>query len=68
MASTVDQIETKALLKEALVELLQERREEFYSLFIEALEEIGLANAIQEGRRNTFVSEKYVASILAEKL
>lgn len=68
MASTIDQMETKQLLKEVLVELLQERREEFYALFVEALEELGLANAIQEGRRNEFVSEEYVASILAEKV
>lgn len=68
MASTVDQMETKALLKEALVELLQERREEFYDLFVEVLEEIGLANAIQEGRLNEFVNEEYVTSILAEKV
>ncbi len=68
MASTVDEIQTKALLKEALVELLQERRDEFYDLFVEALEEIALANAIREGQRNEFGGEEYITSILTEQV
>ena len=49
--------ETKALLKEVLLELLQERRSEFYQILSEAIEEIGLANAIREGRKDEFVLE-----------
>ncbi len=66
MVSAVDETQTKELFKQAVVELLQERRAEFYELFIEALEDVGLANAIREGRRNEFVSETYINAILTE--
>ena len=56
--------ETKALLKEVVLELLQERRSEFSQMVLEAIEEIGLANAIREGRRNEFIDEEEIRSIL----
>jgi hypothetical protein len=64
MEATVDEMQTKALLKQVVLELLQDRRSEFYDLVLEALEEIGLANAICEGRRDEFVSEDYITTIL----
>ena len=57
MELTVEERQTKELLREILLELLQEKRSEFYDLVLEAMEEIGLANAIREGRQNDFVSE-----------
>jgi hypothetical protein len=36
-------------------------------MVVEAIEEIGLANAIREGRRNEFVSEEQITAILAEQ-
>jgi hypothetical protein len=65
METTVDEMRTKALLKQVVLELLQERRSEFYELVVEALEEIGLANAIREGRCDEFVSEEQITVILA---
>ena len=56
--------ETKALLKEVLLELLQERRSEFSQMVLEAIEEIGLANAIREGRQDEFVDEEEIQSTL----
>ncbi len=67
MESTINDVRTKELLKEVVIELLQERRGEFYEVFIEALEEIGLANAIREGRRGEFVDEEQINAILAGK-
>ncbi len=57
MELTVEERQTKELLREILLELLQEKRSEFYDLVLEVMEEIGLANAIREGRQNDFVSE-----------
>lgn len=65
MGTTVDEVQAKALLKQVVLELLQEKRSEFYELVVEALEEIGLANAIREGRRDEFVSEEQITAILA---
>jgi len=67
MEATINEVQTKALLKQVILELLQERRSEFYELVLEAMEEIGLANAIHEGRRDEFVSEEHITAILTEE-
>jgi len=64
MELTLNETQAKALLKEIVIELVQEKRDWFFELIVEALEEVGLANAIREGRRNEFVSEEQVAAIL----
>jgi hypothetical protein len=55
---------TKELLTEILIEMLQEKREIFYDIILEAMEDIGLSKAIMEGRENDFVDEAKVLSIL----
>jgi hypothetical protein len=47
-------------LVEALADHIRTRREEFITLFAEAVEHIGMAAAIQEGRANDVVSEEEV--------
>jgi len=64
MELTINDDHTKALLTEVMVELIQTKREVFYEIILEALEEVGLANAIIEGRKNDFVSEEQIFSIL----
>jgi hypothetical protein len=58
---------TKELLTEILIEMLQEKREIFYDIILEAMEDIGLSKAIMEGRENDFVDEAEVLSILDDK-
>ena len=65
MELTIDEIQTKELLRQVVLELLQEKRSELYELILEAMEEIGLANAIREGRQDDFVSEEEIRAILA---
>ena len=55
---------TKELLTEVVVELLKTKRNVLYDIVLEALEEVGLANAITEGRKNEFVSEDEIFSII----
>ena len=64
MELTISETKAKELLKEVIIELAQERRDLFFEIILEAFEEIGLANAIREGRQNEFVSEESVAAIL----
>lgn len=64
MQLTLDDEKTKALLTEVLVELLQQRRDVFYDIILEALEEVGLANAILEGEETDFVDEADIQAIL----
>lgn len=64
MELTINETKAKELLKEVIIELAQERRDLFFEIILEAIEEIGLANAIREGRQNEFVSEESIAVIL----
>ena len=64
MELTIDETKAKELLKQIMVELVEEKRDLFYEIIVEALEEIGLANAIREGRRNEFVPETEIMAIL----
>ncbi|GBF79399.1 hypothetical protein AsFPU1_0794 [Aphanothece sacrum FPU1] len=64
MESLINEKKTKELLTEILIEMMQSKREVFYEIVLEALEEIGLGNAIVEGRKNEFVSEDEVLAIL----
>ncbi len=57
---TLDDPKTKELITEVLIEMMQEKREIFYELILEALEEVGLANAIYEGRQDDFVDEEVI--------
>jgi len=54
----------KDLIKQALLELFQERRDLFHDLFEELLEDVGLANAMREGEVSKTVSEQEVMKAL----
>jgi hypothetical protein len=64
MELTIDEVQAKRLIKEALVELVRERQDLFFELIVEAIEEIGLVEAIREGRQNEFVPEEEIQAIL----
>ena len=52
------------MLTEVLINLIRTRKELFAGIFQDALEEVSLANAIAEGRKNDFVSEETIFTIL----
>lgn len=58
---------TKELLTEVIIEMMKQKKEIFYEIILEALEEVGLANAIIEGRKDEFVSEDRISRILEDK-
>ncbi len=64
MSIALTEKKTKELLSEVLVEMIQEKREVFYEIVAEALEDVGLANAIKEGRQNNFVDEAEIELVL----
>lgn len=47
-------------MTEILVELLQQKREVFYDIVLEALEDVGLARAIEEGMAADGDDEEWV--------
>ncbi len=56
--------QTKNLSRQALIELIEERKSEFKEMITEAIEDMALANAIRAGRKNEFVSEKEIRAVL----
>ncbi len=66
MGTAIGDAKTKEIMKQAILELLQDRQSEFHRMIMDAMEEIGLANAIREGRQNDFVDEEEIMAILEE--
>ena len=52
MAVDITDSKLKQILKDALVETLQEQRELLHEVFAEVLEDFALAEAIREGRKS----------------
>jgi DNA-binding protein YbaB len=64
---TLNAEQLKTLLKVAIIEILQEQKEVFTDLIIEAMEDIALAKAIEEGESTEIVSREAIFNILNQK-
>ena len=64
---TLNAEQLKTLLKVAIVEILQEQKEVFTDLIIEAMEDIALAKAIEEGESTEIVSRETIFKILKQQ-
>jgi len=64
MSIFTDDTHIKDLFKQAMLELLTERREDFYDLFSEALEDMLMVSAIREGENSETVSKAEVLRAL----
>jgi len=64
MELLLNDIKAKELLTEIMIELMQSKREFFHDIVLEALEEVSLANAIIEGRKNDFIEEDKIFALL----
>ncbi len=65
-AESNDTTQLKELVKEVLLELLEERKDLFQELIVEAIEDIGLANAMEESETTDLVSREEVFQTLEE--
>ena len=61
---TLDENRIKDLFKQAMTELLEERRDLFYNLFAEVIEDTALVNAIREGKDDEMVSRETIFQAL----
>jgi ferritin-like metal-binding protein YciE len=64
MTLTIDEQNIKRLLKEALLELFEERQELFYELVSEVIADAGLIQAIKDGEDTEYVSRDEVFAVL----
>ena len=64
MQTQLDEGKLKQILKEALIEALEEKKDVFHELIVAAIEDIGLINAIREGQSTETVSKQEIFDIL----
>ena len=64
MSTSIDEAKLKDLLKSAVAEVLEERREFVKEIIEEAMEDVALARAIDEGVGTDAVSREEVFTIL----
>jgi hypothetical protein len=65
--ATLNTNQIKELLKLAIVEILQEQKEVFTDMIVEAMEDIALVKAIEEGENTEVVSREAIFDILSQK-
>lgn len=63
-AVVIDDQTLRGLLKEALIEVMQERPELLSAMLAEAMEEVGLAEAIRQGSQTATVAKSTVLKAL----
>ena len=64
MEICIDESKFKELMKQALVEALEDRKEMIYDMLSEVIEDIGLAHAIKEGEATESVGKQEILDIL----
>ena len=64
MSTSIDEAKLKDLLKSAIAEVLEERREFVKEIIEEAMEDVALARAMDEGVGTDAVSRQEVFTIL----
>ena len=67
MVQRTDEAKLKRLLKAAVVEVLEERRDLVRDALAEAVEDLGMVRAIQEGSRSPSISRDEVFRILRKR-
>ena len=64
-STNLDETRIKSLFKEALIEVIEENQELVSSILIDALEDIGLSRAIEEGEKSKTVSRDEIFKVLS---
>jgi hypothetical protein len=65
--TTLNTNQLKELLKTVIVEILQEQKEVFTDIIVEAMEDIALVKAIEEGEKTETVSREAIFKILSQQ-
>ena len=66
METPIDEVRIKQWLKEALVEVVEERKDVLHELLTEVMENVAMVRAIQEGETTRPVSKQEVLKLLGE--
>ena len=60
--------EIKEIVKDILYKMLKEERDFFKEIMEEVIEDIGLTNAIEEGKKGRFVNKSEIFEIIDNEL
>ncbi|MCP4719789.1 MAG: hypothetical protein GY860_10075 [Desulfobacteraceae bacterium] len=64
MQTVMDEGRLKQVFKEALVEMLEEKQNIFHDIIVDAMEDIGLSRAIQDGQASGTATKQEIFDIL----
>ncbi len=64
MQATVDDSKLKALMKQAIIETIEEKKDMVQKLLVEALEDAAMIHAIKDGEDSSFVERDEIFGIL----
>lgn len=64
MQIVFDEGKLKQVFKEAIIEMLEEKKNLFQGIIFEAMTDIALTNAIREGESTESISKKEILNIL----
>ncbi len=64
---SIDEDKLRALLKETLAEVIEQKKDLFHKIIADAIEDIAITNAIKEGESTEFISKTEVFNILNGK-
>lgn len=67
MQTVIDDGKLKEIFKQAIFEAIEEKRETVHDLLVEAMEDVAMMHAIQEGEGSGTVSRKDVFKALEGK-
>ncbi len=64
METMIDDTKIKDLFKQAIIEAIEEKRDVVHDLFMDAMEDIAMVRAIEEGETTDQVSRDEVFNVL----
>ena len=68
MQLSIDEKKLKTLLKETFIEVLEQKKDLFYDIVAEAIEDIAITKAIKEGESTESVNREEVFKIIEGRL
>ena len=67
METSIDNDKLKEIFKQAIIEAMEEKKDVVHDLLVEAMEDLAMIRAIEQGEETELVSRDEVMSILEGK-
>lgn len=67
METSIDNDKLKEIFKQAIIEAIEEKKDVVHDLLVEAMEDLAMIRAIEQGEETDLVSRDEVMSILEGK-